>query len=113
MSVIEKALERAELTMEADRLPKKDRTVKTFQRLIAAIRATEAEVQDRLGNAESQLNDSLRVNLELQERCHRLEDMVRRYKVADSLNAIESLTSSDRQLLLDVSNKPVNEKAAA
>ena len=51
MSVIEKSLKKAGLKMVADTLPKEQRTVKVFQRLIAAMRAAEAEVQDRLSDS--------------------------------------------------------------
>ncbi len=102
MSLIEKSLEKAGLTMEADRLPKKDRTVKVFQRLIAAMRATEAGVMDRLSSSEKELNDSLRANLEIQERCHQLDSELKRYKIDERLGEIESLTSADKTKLLEV-----------
>ena len=108
MSVIAEGLKRAGLTMQADALPKSDRTVKTFQRLIASIRATEAEVQDRLSAAESHLNQSLQTNLELQERCHKLEDIVRRQRIAEKLSSIESLSLADRRLLLEVDQKTLD-----
>ena len=107
MSIIEKSLARAGLTLQADTLPKADRTVKTFQRLIAAIRATEAEVQDRLSTGALRLNESLQINLQLQERCHKLEDIVRRQRIAEKLSGMESLTTANRKLLLEVEREPV------
>ena len=102
MMIVEKSLQMAGLSMQADALPKKDRTVRTFQRLIAAIRATEAEVQDRLSGAERELNDSLKANLELQERCHKLDAELRRYKVQERLGEVANLTTADRTKLLEV-----------
>lgn len=112
MSVIEKSLVREGLTLVADALPRKDRTVKTFQRLIAAIRATEAEVQDRLSDTELRLNESLQKTLELQDRCHKLEDLVRQYRIVEKLNSIESLTTADRRLLLEVEQSAVKANGA-
>jgi|GEM_PF-3806685 len=100
--IVEKSLEKAGLHIQADALPKKDRTVKTFQRLIAAIRATEAEVQDRVSKAEADLNESLKANLELQERCHKLENELRAVKLQEKLSTVEALTMADRQELLEV-----------
>jgi hypothetical protein len=100
--IVEKSLTKAGLTMEGDKLPQKDRTVKTFQRLIAAVRATEGEVMERLSNAERELNDSLRANLTLQERCHKLEAELRHYKVAEVTGTMEALTTADRTKLLEV-----------
>ncbi len=101
MSVIEKALEKSGLTMEADRLPPKQRTVKAFQRLIAAMRAAESEVYDRLSDSERQLNESLRQNLALQQHVRELEGKLLRHELADRFDQIGSLTVADKTRLLE------------
>ncbi|MHC4406337.1 MAG: hypothetical protein ACYTG0_42440 [Planctomycetota bacterium] len=112
MSVLQKSLEKAQLELVADALPKKDRTVKTFQRLIAAIRATEAEVVDRIHNSETEKNECLRKLLQLQERNHRLESALKLSRVRERLNSMERLTSADKQQLLEVSSEAVNSDGA-
>lgn len=100
---IDKALERTGLNLQADALPKEHRNVKTFQRLIAAIRAAEAAVQDDLGKAQAELNTALRVNLELQEQCHKLESALLAHNIKDTLEGIETVSTVDKQRLLEVS----------
>lgn len=100
--IIEKALKNAGLTMEGDTLPKKDRKVKTFQRLIAAVRAAEAAVLDDDSASKRALNESLQQTLLLQERVHTLESELRKYKFSERLQEIGSLTTADRTKLLDV-----------
>ena len=109
--IVEKSLKKCNLTLEGDALPKANRQVKTFRRLIAAIRATEAEVLEELSKSQSELNAALQANLELQERCHRLASMLTQHKLAERLSAIDTLTTADRNLLLEVSREP--EEAAA
>lgn len=100
--MLEKALDKAGLSLEGDKLPKGSRTQKDFQRLIAAVRAAESGVLDRLSESERELNEQLRANLELQERNHKLETELKKYKVNERLQAIESLTTSDRTKLLEL-----------
>jgi chromosome segregation ATPase len=106
--IVEKSLRRAGLTLEADSLPKKDRKVKSFQRLIAAMRATEAEVLDRLGESEQALNKALRENLELQDRLHILERELQKVRLKEHLDSIEALTVADRTKLLGVAGNGTN-----
>lgn len=103
MSVIERGLKRAGLTLRGDALPPEQRTVKTFQLLMAELRVAADEQQDRLNDAERQLNEALRQNLILQERLHALEDELRRYRLKEGLGAIDALTLSDRAKLLELS----------
>jgi hypothetical protein len=107
MGVIQTALEKSGLTMEGDRLPKNERTVKTFQRLIAAMRAAEAEVIQSLSQSERQLIESLRINQELQERCHRLENETKTMRLKEKLERIESLSIEDRAKLLEYSGDKI------
>ena len=100
---IDKALEKTGLNLQADALPKEHRNVKTFQRLIAAIRAAEAAVQDDLGRSQAELNLALKENLDLQERCHVLEARVLREKIKETLEGIETVSTADKQKLLEVS----------
>jgi hypothetical protein len=103
MSIVEKAATKAGVELQADALPPKQRQVKTFQRLIAAMRACEAEVQDRLGDAERQLNEALLKNLELQERVHKLEGELLKVRMKTRLDCIESLSIADKAKLLEFS----------
>jgi hypothetical protein len=100
MSVVAKALKDAGLNLVGDSLPPKDRKVKTFQRLIAAMRACEADVQDQLSESERQLNNSLQATLELQGRVHALEGELLKLRLEKSLNDVASLTTADRQKVL-------------
>ncbi len=100
---IDKALEKEGLRLRADALPKEHRNVKTFQRLIAAIRAAEAAVQDDLSRAQVELNVVLRENLELQEELHAMKGKMAMHRIKDTLETLESVTTTDKQRLLEVS----------
>lgn len=104
MSIIEAALKKEKLKLQADALPPEQRTVRVFQRLIAAMRACEAEVQDRLGSAERELNQTLQTNLDLQERVHRLEAELMKHRLKEQLDGISTLSVMDRTRLLSVSD---------
>lgn len=103
MSILEAALKKEKLKLQADTLPKEQRTVKTFQRLIAAMRACEAEVQERLSASERALNESLQNNIELQGRVHHLEGELMKCRLKEQLDGISELSVSDRTKLLSVS----------
>ena len=104
MSLVEKSVARAGMgPLVADTLPAKPRGVKSLQRLIAALRATEAEVQDRLSASERDLNNALRQNLALAERVRLLEAENLQHRLKSRLGEIEALSSSDRTRLLEVS----------
>src|SRR5215831_13575569 len=96
MSLIEKAAVKAGVEIVHDTLPQKQRTVRCFQRLIAAMRATEAEVQDRLSQSERELNEALKLNLGLQEENQRLKAKILQHEIG----SIEALTTGDRNKLL-------------
>jgi hypothetical protein len=100
MSVIEKGLKKAGLKLQADALPKEQRTVKVFQRLIAAMRAAEAEVLDQLSASQRQHNETLQQNLDLHARVRVLEAEILRHRLKDGLGEIEALTTNDRTKLL-------------
>lgn len=99
--MIEKAVAKAGLEMTADTLPKGSRSVKSFQRLIAAMRACEAEVLDRLSASERELNESLQANLQLQERVRILEGENLKHRFKNELDTIE-LTSGSKTKLLEL-----------
>jgi arginine utilization protein RocB len=103
MSVLQKALTEVGMSLEGDKLPKDQRTQKCFQRVIAAIRAAEAEVMDRLSQAERELNEALRVDMQLQERVRVLEAENLQHRLKARLGEIESLTTADRTQLLALS----------
>ncbi len=104
MSVLEKGLKKAGLKLEADTLPKEQRTVKVFQRLIAAVRAAEAELNDRLSESEHQLNDSLRASLDLQEENTRIKFELMQLKLKDRMTGMDTLTVADRARMLECAN---------
>lgn len=100
MMLIEKALERAELTIEGDVLPKSKRTVKAFKKLISTMRSVEAEML-RLHDADRiALNEQLKLNLELQAECHELRARLAKLELKAKLETLSSLTEADRDNLL-------------
>jgi len=101
---IDKALAKEGLQLQGDSLPKEQRNVKTFKRLIAAIRACEASVQDDLSIAQRQLNDVLRENSELRERLYSMEQHARKQRVSEALNGIESIPVSEKTKLLEIAS---------
>src|SRR5262245_34986591 len=103
MGIIENALKREKFKLHADALHKEQRTVKCFQRLIAAMRAAEAEVQDRLGESERQLNEALHENLILHERIRQQDAELLRLRLKDKMEEIPALTVADKTKLLEVS----------
>jgi hypothetical protein len=102
MSIIEKAAAKAGLEINHDTLPKKDRTVKAFQRLIAAARGCEAEVQDDKAQSERELNEAPHRCLEQQERIRVLEGELLQLRLKERLTGVESLTVGDRTKLLEL-----------
>lgn len=105
--ILEKALDRANLSIEQDKLPKKDRTVKAVSRLIAAFRAVEAEWlaqemerERKMNDLQAKANEQLQANLALQERLHLLENELKRYKLKEQLGQIESIPEVQKRKLL-------------
>ncbi len=111
MSVIDAALKEVGIKLNGDTLPKGERTVKAFRRLIAAMRSAEAVVIDDLSAAQNETNVALKLQVELQERCHHLERLVAKYELTERLGAIDALSTADRNLLLEVSPEPMTEAA--
>ena len=99
---LEKALAKEGLQLEGDSLSKEHRNVKTFKRLIAAIRACEAQVQDDLQRAQVKLTDALEENARLRERLFELENIVRHQKVREVLEEIGTVSTAERTRLLEV-----------
>lgn len=106
MSILQKSLAKEHIELLGDALPKSQRTVKVFRGLMAAIRAAEAELMDHLSRAERELNESLRHNLELQERVRVLEGENLRHRLKQNLDEISALTTGDKTKLLELS-RPV------
>jgi hypothetical protein len=102
MSIIEKSLQKVGLEVVGDALPQGQRTVKAFRRLIAAMRAAEAEVQDALTTAQRGLNDSLQKNTKLLEKNRELETKLLRYGLSEKIDNISKLTVEDKTRLLEV-----------
>jgi hypothetical protein len=104
MSVLEKGLKKAGLKLDgSNALPKEQRTVKAFQRMIAAVRAAEAEVQDQLSEAQALLNEQLKKNLAMQEENERLRIELLKVRLKEGLGQVEALTVHDRARLLALS----------
>jgi hypothetical protein len=103
VSVIQKGLKKAGMKMEGDALPKEQRTVKAFRRLIAAMRAVEAEVLDEKSQAERQLNEALQDNLHLRARNEQLRALLVQHQLTEGMGQIEALTAGDKNKLLELS----------
>jgi len=95
-----------ELT-ESNALPLGQRTQKNVKRVIAAVRAAEAEFNDELRDANERCRRAQEEVIRLTQRAHSLEEAVRRHRIAEQLGEIESLTTTDRQRLLESSEDPV------
>jgi hypothetical protein len=101
VSIVEKSVRKAGLRLEHDTLPPEQRKVKCFQRLIAAMRACEAEIQDELEEAQRKLNESLENTLHLQDRLHKAEGELIQLRLKDHIDGIAALTVSDKTKLLE------------
>lgn len=110
MSILEAALKREKLKLQGDALPKEQRTVKCFQRLIAAMRATEAEVTDRLSDSERELNAALQQNLQLHNRIRQLEQENLQHRLKNGLAEMEVPTSARSKLLELITDGPGHEQ---
>lgn len=104
MSVLQKALDDCGLQLEGDKLPKKQRQQRVFQRVIAAIRAAEAKTIDDLAASEREANEAHKRNLELLERVRELEAQLLRSRLKEGMEQIQGLTMNDRSKLLDLSS---------
>ena len=100
MSVIQKALAQENLKLEGDTLPADQRTCRVFKRLIAAVRAAEAEVMDELDKARKQTTEALRQNLILHEKLRQRDAEVAAFRLVKEMGLIEGLSGADRKKLL-------------
>jgi hypothetical protein len=103
MGIVETACKREKMKITADTLPREHRGVRAFQRLIAAVRAAEAEMQEHLSKSERSLNEALQKTLEMAERIQELEGQLLQYRLRDKLDQVPSLTVADKQRLLEMS----------
>jgi hypothetical protein len=103
MSVIQEAMKREGLKLVGDALPKKDRKVKVFQRVIAAIRAAEHEMQQELNRAQERLNSVLLESQAKDQKISRLEKEVLRHRVAEWTESVPAITTQDKTKLLELS----------
>jgi hypothetical protein len=103
MSILEKALKRAGLKIQADALVKEQRTVRCFQKFIREIRAGESEILDIFSETQRDLTDALTKNLELHERVRFLEAELIQSRLKNGLEQVASLTQIDRANLLELS----------
>ena len=99
--ILQRSLEKANLELVGDALPKNDRKVKSFQRLIAAMRATEAEVETQMGSLRDEINRLLRENLELQESNHQKDLTIKKFQLQHAFTEME-LSTADQTRLLEV-----------
>jgi hypothetical protein len=101
MSILEKSLKKTGLKLEADALPKEHRKVKVFQRLIAAVRAAEAEMIDRHLELEHQLNEALRQTAEARAEAVEAKSELIQYKLKERMSGMDGLTIADKAKMLE------------
>ena len=95
-----------ELT-EDNSLPTGQRTQRNVKRIIAAVRAAEAEFNDEVRSVNERCRNAQDHVIALQDRLRLVENDLRRCKLQERLSGIEALTCSDRSgLLLEVSDEP-------
>jgi hypothetical protein len=102
VSIIQKALDRAGLTLIGDVFPKGMRTQKHQKLFMSCLRASEAELIDMAMTARREGNEALKLAFEKNEeaeiyRAARAYDRLRR-----GLEAIDALTVGDRNKLLEL-----------
>ena len=102
---LDKALVETGLQLNGDALSKEHRNVRTFKRLIAAIRAAEAAVHDDLSKSQGDLNDALRINLEQNEQIRILSAELSQLKLKTCVEGMD-ITSVNKQALLELSPVP-------
>src|SRR5262245_10353443 len=94
-AVLVKALANVGLQVQADKLPKKNRNVKTFQKLWAEVRDRVDELENDSHEKDCKINDLLeKLN------AARLELM--KYKFKERADSIGSLTMADKTKLLEL-----------
>ena len=108
---VEKELEKRGVQLTEDStLPKGQRNLKNFKRVIAAIRAAEAESYDQIQDANERCRQAQDKVIFLQERIRLLENDLKRYRIKERLNEVESLSMVDRTRLLEAANVVNNEE---
>jgi len=94
MSILEKSLRKTGLKLEADALPKEQRKVKVFQRLIAAVRAAEAEMIDRQFEIERELNEALEESRQLEHENTQLKFRLAQLQLKETMSEIDTLRAA-------------------
>lgn len=101
---IDKHLEKAGVVLDSNNtLPPGSRTQKDVSRLIHAVRAAEASFQDALNEANQVAMSAQAKCIEYQARIANLELQLRNYKLKEKMEAMDTLSVADRQLLLTAS----------
>ena len=100
---IDKHFEKRGVQLQEDNsLPPGQRTQRNVKRVIAAVRAAESEFNDELRVANEQCREAQEQVIRLQDRCYALEAQVRKSRVDQQLQQIDSITVVDKQKLLEV-----------
>lgn len=112
---IDKHFERKGVVLTEDNsLPAGQRTQKNVKRVIAAVRAAEAEFNDELRESNSRCREWMERANEYIERCHQLEGEMLKYRMRERLSepSYEKLTTEDKQRLLEASGSNSEQEAA-
>ena len=92
-----------ELT-EDNTFPLKQRTQKMVKRLIAAVRAAEAEFNDELRDANDRCRQSQDEVIKLQRKCWALENELKKFKIKEKLLEYDNLTTADKTRLIEATS---------
>lgn len=99
---IDKHFEKRGVELSEDNsLPLGQRTQRNVKRIIAAVRAAESEFNDELRASNEQCREAQEQVIRLQDQCHALEMEVRKSRLGERLEQIESLTVVDKQKLIE------------
>jgi len=102
---IDKHFEKRGVELSDDNsLPPGQRSQRNVKRVIAAVRAAEAEFNDELRDANERCRTAQQQVIELQDHVRTLESELKRYKVSERLQTIDTLTTADKTKLLDVAS---------
>jgi len=85
---------------EDNSLPPGQRTQRNVKRLIAAVRAAEAEFNDELRDANDRCREAQDKVIALQEYVSTIEAELKRCKMAAQLEALDTISVADRTKLL-------------
>jgi hypothetical protein len=97
--IIERAIESAGLTLEADRLPAGQRTVKVFQRFISEMRKGEAQLLADERELTRQFVAQGEKLLAKEEENHQLRERLRFYELRERVESLELPTATKALLL--------------